>query len=322
MDEKIRVDELLRKAEALYDDIVEMESIDIPKAYSKLKKQMDNSSDSSRKLSRIIPISTNSNLKHIFLYEVAAILSIPLLFIGMLFGYLYFHSEYQNYNNFAEVRASNGTIVKYELPDHSEVWLNSGSKLEYPLKFRKKSRNVKLTGEAFFSVQANSKSPFNVNTASGVVVTAYGTKFNVSAYSDNDDVEVLLEEGSVTVRLPHEEGELVMKPEDFALCDPSTGRIIKSTADIYEKTGWKDGKLIFRDANLNEIFRKLERHFNVNIIFHNHSGNDYRYRATFRDETLDQILDYLSKSVKMEWTISKSDGISNSSIKTILITIN
>ena len=71
--------------------------------------------------------------------------------------------------------------------------------------------------------------------------------------------------------------------------------------DVYGKIAWKDGKLIFRNASLEEILKRLERHFNVEIQFNNISGKEYKYRATFRNETLPQILDYLAKSAALKW---------------------
>jgi transmembrane sensor len=76
--------------------------------------------------------------------------------------------------------------------------------------------------------------------------------------------------------------------------------------DVYGKIAWKDGKLVFRNTPLEEIFKRLERHFNVDIQYNNRCEKEYRYRATFRDETLSQILDYLAKSAKMKWKIEES----------------
>ena len=64
-------------------------------------------------------------------------------------------------------------------------------------------------------------------------------------------------------------------------------------------------KLIFRNASLEEVLKRLERHFNVEIQFNNRSGKEYKYRATFRTETLSQILDYLARSADLKWKIEE-----------------
>ena len=88
---------------------------------------------------------------------------------------------------------------------------------------------------------------------------------------------------------------------------------MKSKVDVSEKTAWKDAKQIFRNTSLDELLKRLSRHFNVDIALNNRSGKQYRYRATFRDETLSQILDYLSKSAMIKWkteeeSVLQSDG--------------
>ena len=99
----------------------------------------------------------------------------------------------------ASVTAPRGAVVRYELPDNSTVWLNSGSTLIYPTRFDRKTRRVQLDGEAYFEVQANPEKPFYVGASDGLSVKVYGTKFNVEAYSDDDIITTTLENGHVDV---------------------------------------------------------------------------------------------------------------------------
>ena len=195
-----------------------------------------------------------------------------------------------------------GTVVRYELPDHSVVWLNSGSKLRYPTVFKKDNRNVELTGEAYFRVEAEPERPFYVNTPNGLSVYVYGTQFNVTAYEDDNYIETVLEKGKVNVVTPGQE-TITLIPGEQLVYDKQTRQVQKNKVDVYGKVAWKDGKLIFRNASLEEIIKRLERHFNVDIEFNNHLGKEYSYRATFRTETLTQILEYLAKSANLKWKI-------------------
>ncbi len=277
-------------------DIEECESIDVFSGYKTTRRKIR---DSQKRL--FIHLLT----------RYAAILTFPLLLSSIILGYLYFNRQPQALQ-FAEVTTPTGAIVRYELPDKSVVWLNSGTKLRYPVHFSGDKREVELTGEAYFEVQADKKHPFYVNTPNGMSVYVYGTQFDVNAYEDESTIEVVLEKGKVNVIVPDKETVVRLEPGEQLQYEKSTNRLNKMKVDVYEKMGWKYGKLIFRNASLSEMFKRLARHYNVDIQFNNISGKEYNYRATFTNESLIQILDYLSKSTNLKWAIEepvqKSDG--------------
>lgn len=284
--EKQNPESLLRKAQALGDDIKEMEAINVPSAYRKAQIKIKNK---------------RKEEAYNLLMRYAAFLAIPLLLATLTLGYLYLH-ESEPVVKYAEVTSTMGTVVRYELPDHSVVWLNSGSKLRYPTVFKKNNRNVELIGEAYFQVEADAERPFYVNTPNGLSVYVYGTQFNVAAYDNDNYIETVLEKGKVNVVTPGQE-TITLLPGEQLLYDKQTCQTVKNQVDVYGKVAWKDGKLIFRNASLEEIIKRLERHFNVDIEFNNNTGKEYSYRATFRTETLTQILDYLAKSANLKWKI-------------------
>lgn len=284
--EKQNPESLLRKAQALGDDIKEMEAINVPSAYRKAQIKIKNK---------------RKEEAYNLLMRYAAFLAIPLLLATLTLGYLYLH-ESEPVVKYAEVTSTMGTVVRYELPDHSVVWLNSGSKLRYPTVFKKNNRNVELIGEAYFQVEADAERPFYVNTPNGLSVYVYGTQFNVAAYDNDNYIETVLEKGKVNVVTPGQE-TITLLPGEQLLYDKQTCQTVKNQVDVYGKVAWKDGKLIFRNTSLEEIIKRLERHFNVDIEFNNNTGKEYSYRATFRTETLTQILDYLAKSANLKWKI-------------------
>lgn len=284
--ENMNPESLLRKAQALGDDIKEMESIDVLGAYCQAQGRIK----ANRKKSLYNQ-----------LMRCAAFLTLPLLLSSLILGYLYFGGV-ETEEKYAEIVATKGAVIRYELPDHSVVWLNSGSTLRYPTVFKKDNRNVELKGEAYFEVEADKERPFYVNTSDGLSVYVYGTKFNVAAYEDEHYIETVLEKGKVNVLTPRQ-GTIVLAPGEQLLYDKQTQESRKDKVDVYGKVAWKDGKLIFRNASLEEIFKRLERHFNVDIQLNNKSGKEYKYRATFRTETLSQILDYLAKSATLKWKV-------------------
>lgn len=283
--ENMDPESLLRKAHALGNDIKEMESIDVARAYCRSQK--------------ILKANRRKQMYNQMM-RYAAFLAVPLLLTSLVLGYLYFQKP-ELAEKYAEVTAATGSVIRYELPDHSVVWLNSGSTLRYPTVFRSDNRNVELNGEAYFEVEADNERPFYVNTRHGLTVYVYGTRFNVTAYEDDSNIETVLEKGKVNVISPDRKTIMQLAPGEQLLYNKQSQKLIKNKVDIYEKVAWKDGKLIFRNASLDDIFKRLSRHFNVDIQFNNKSGKEYKYRATFRNETLPQILDYLARSAALKW---------------------
>ncbi|WP_455584822.1 FecR family protein [Bacteroides sp.] len=276
-----------RNALALGEDIKAMEAIDAEAAYQKTQSK--------------IRMKKRQQFRH-QLVRYAAFLTLPLLLSSVILGYLYFN-EPEEKVQYADITASVGSVIRYELPDNSIVWLNSGSTLRYPTVFKGEIREVDLQGEAYFEVKSDKKHPFYVNTPSGIRVYVYGTQFNVSAYESEDYIETVLESGHVSVFMPVYGTSETLQPGERLLFDKKALQFVKSKVDVSEKTAWKDGKLIFRNTSLDEMLKRLSRHFNVDIHFNNKSGKNYTFRATFRNESLFQILDYLSKSVSLKWKV-------------------
>lgn len=295
----------LKKAKETYDKIKMIESIDMDDAYKRTRSK--------------ISILEKSQFVH-RLMRYAAVLAIPLFLATIVLSVLMFQSDKFNKNQVAEVMVPLGTIVKYDLPDGSVVWLNSGSKLQYPIRFTDKKREVILDGEAYFSVESNKENPFYVHTPYGISTYVYGTEFNVDAYSKDNKMEVTLIRGSLNVINHRLNEQTKLTPGNLASL--SNGYLKVEKTDIDEKSGWKNGELVFRQASLLEILNKLERHYNVEIVLENPEGKstvDYSIRAIFRNETIDQIMDYLSASIKLKWTfIDENQALNRRKIKVII----
>ena len=180
---------------------------------------------------------------------------------------------------------------------------------------------MELKGKAYFEVQADKKRPFYVNTPDGLSVYVYGTKFNVAAYEDEELIGTVLEKGKVNVITPNQE-TMELLPGEQLLYNRNSRKWIKNKVDVYEKVAWKDGKLIFRNATLEEIFKRLSRHFNVDIEFDNRLGKEYKYRATFHKETLQQILDYLAKSAALKWRVEDAAQQADDTLTKARIIVN
>lgn len=277
------MDRLLEKAKALAADIRYVEGIDSEKPFWKAL-QANRAARRQRRMNRLV--------------RIAACLSLPLLAGVIGLSVLYFHNSEKD--QYASISTPNGSVIRYELPDRTVVWLNSGTTLKHPTVFGRKSREVELSGEAFFDVTASKDRPFYVRISDGVSVKVYGTRFNVSAYADSPAILTTLESGHVDMVSPR--GSIVLRPGEQASYDKESGKLAKRSVNANEMSSWKDGKLLFRNATVDEIFDAVSRKFGVSFEL---SGNAPRetFRATFRHETLEQILDCLAGMAGFDWSI-------------------
>jgi ferric-dicitrate binding protein FerR (iron transport regulator) len=251
-------------------------------------------------------ISQNKPKPGIWFYwqKVAAVLLIPLLIAGLwwVLGHgLRTSSTPVVYN---EAFATFGTRSALKLADGSLVWLNSGSTLKYPDRFNEKQRVVYLKGEAYFEVKSNKSWPFIVQTRN-LQVKATGTKFNVQAFDNDRLTEVSLAEGKVTVDRQGSNGKFipvsVLKPNQHLEYDNHSGTSKLMNEDAYKYIAWKDGKLIFRNQPLSEVVKKISQLYHVDIELRGKELQEYRYRATFQEESLNEILKLLKLSSPIDY---------------------
>lgn len=147
------------------------------------------------------------------------------------------------------------------LSDGSRVWLNSGSVLHFPSAFAPGERRIRVEGEIYIEVAKDARRPFYVET-SRMTVNVLGTKFNVSAYADDDTQSVVLVEGSVNVdAASHSPVKLV--PDEMFSLSASLARVTSVRAADY--ISWKDGFLRMQGETLEEICVRLSRYYNIPI---------------------------------------------------------
>ncbi len=196
-----------------------------------------------------------------FAISAAAVAAILLVSV---FGY-YFYNQSCMQTTYSCVATSYGEHRTVVLPDGTNVCLNSCSRLIYPDKFVGKSRNVKLTGEAFFKVVHNEKLPFSVSTGH-FNVKVLGTQFNVKSYPDDEVESVRVKSGKVQVDLPDAMMRIVSKEEVVinALSGEYAKRSVKSNNVM-----WLDdtASLYFNSTPIRDVARVLERLYHCNITF-------------------------------------------------------
>ena len=191
---------------------------------------------------------------------------------------------------YAEIDVQYGQTSHLTLFDGTEVWLNSGTKFRYPNKFNRNERSVYLEGEAFFKVAHNENLPFKVETGK-MEVEDLGTSFNVSAYPEESSQSVVLVEGKVQINTPqgNKIGEMV--PGQIAVKTDGSSALKIQNADPYFYTSWKDGKVVFDGERLEDIAKKIERWYNVDITFEKEDLKNYKLSGTIlRNKPIDQMI--------------------------------
>ncbi len=254
-----------------------------------------------------------SLLKRVVFYysKIAAVLLLPIMLYALSFTFSDGDKVVILNQQMAKVEILSplGARTHFTLPDGSSGWLNSGSTLEFPAKFTGKERNLKLSGEAWFDVVKNPDIPFVVD-AQGIDVVALGTKFNVLAYPNSKSIDVTLESGIVIVKrklgfikktiTELKPGDQVVIPIE-ELIKPK----VNIEVEIKNFTSWKQGRLVIRNEPMSFVLERLERWYNVKIELKDKEIEDYLYRATFQDETIDEVLKYLKLTSPIEYRIKK-----------------
>lgn len=206
-----------------------------------------------------------------------------------------------------------GVKSMFYLPDSTVVWLNSSSSISFPSNFTGRFRQVDAQGEVFFDVRKNTEQPFIVSLGK-IHARVLGTRFNVINYDREDRTEIILQSGKIelcTGAYDHPRSLSVLNPGELAHYNKSGNTINILTVDTGKYVAWIDGKLIFKDDPMEEVIRKLNRWFNVEIEVADQAILDYVYTATFQDEPIDQIMELLMLSAPITYQVAQREKRGN-----------
>lgn len=207
-----------------------------------------------------------------------------------------------------EIKIPYGKTFAVTLSDGTVVNMNAGSSLKYPVQFIKgHNREVSLEGEAFFEVTKDKAHPFIVKTR-GVDVKVLGTKFNVSSYKEDADINTVLVEGSVSLSSavkPNEKTMLV--PGEKGTWNNDVNRIAVEKVDTRIYTEWMTGELVFRKTAFKDIIIKLERSYNVTIQNNKKELLEKKFNASF-NKNIESIEDVLTAMSKLQSFAFKKEG--------------
>lgn len=179
------------------------------------------------------------------------------------------------------------------LSDGTNVWLNSETKLKYPVTFKKgEPRNVELVyGEAYFDVSPSTNhngDTFKVNF-NEQHIEVLGTEFNVKAYQDETSTYTTLVEGKIALNLDAQ--EKMLQPNQQAQVNQNSKNIIIKTVDVYNETSWKEGVFSFKGKTLEDIAKVLARWYDVEFVFEKEDLKLATFRGVLgKEQPIEDIL--------------------------------
>ncbi|TVQ07446.1 MAG: DUF4974 domain-containing protein [Bacteroidetes bacterium] len=192
-----------------------------------------------------------------------------------------------------------GSEFQLVLPDGSKVFLNSGSRLDYPTGFDSDQRRVYLSGEAHFEVVTDPNRPFIVSTPS-MEITVKGTSFNIMDY-EGERAEATLVQGIILVDAGAQPA-VVLSPGQQARWDTPAGKLEIRQVNVNDFTSWIRGVFTFRDMKLEELALRLERWYDVEISFADPAIADMRFTGAMeKDKPLENLLALIMKSANIDF---------------------
>lgn len=221
--------------------------------------------------------------------------------------------EYKN-GELSYKKATDTTIIAYNelevprggecalvLDDGTKVWVNSESRLRYPLSFEGEERSVYLEGEAFFDVAKADKS-FVVRNPFGEV-RVLGTVFGLTAFKIDSVSYTTLVRGCVRVS-NNASDSLTIYPGEQAIASRD-GKMIKREVDVEEYVGWKDGVFIFKERRLEDIVKILERWYDIDVVFQDDELKDFRFTGYLdRYKDMNVFFKALKRTEKVDYKMS------------------
>ncbi|WP_222165902.1 FecR family protein [Edaphocola aurantiacus] len=199
----------------------------------------------------------------------------------------------------ATIEVPKGGIYSLKLADGTRVQLNSGSTFSYPTRFNGSERLVKLTGEGYFEVSHNPAKPFKVQSA-GQVLTVLGTHFNVQAY-ENEPIETALLEGKVLVQATASKGSVILSPNQLAKF--TNGKFNLKNINGQDYIGWTKNLFVFNDLTLGQIFKHLERWYDVDIDYPASISEELFMMEIPKNRKLSEILEPISDLAGLSFKI-------------------
>ena len=237
------------------------------------------------------------------IWQIAA--CITLLLGGTTFYYL--NTDLKNSQNnaaiaYREIKTLKGQKLSVTLPDGTIVWLNSESVLRFPENFKGHLRELKFSGEAYFSVAKDASKPFIISTEK-TKVQVLGTKFNLRAMATETATTVVVEEGKIRFSGAADQYQSILTANKRGVFETKGTIPSMQTVEVYapKYMAWKNGELLMDNLTIEEAAEMLERWYNVKIKINKPELSGERYTGSFKNASLQKVMESMSFAVKFSF---------------------
>ena len=239
--------------------------------------------------------------------KLHTLISVAAIVVFVFLSGIYFLTKDKKDINLAmnSISVPAGQRVNLVLSDGTQVWLNSRTVFSYPSSFSGDLREVYLNGEAFFDVTKTKDQKFIVHT-DRCNIEVFGTKFNVEAYADSDDLCTALLEGSVKIINRDQPENFIMLSPDNRMEMNKKGEMSSMPIEDYDLYRWRDGLICFKNTNFKELMNRFEKCYGIRIVIENEKIADYECSGKFRiSDGIDYALRLLRSDAK--YTFERND---------------
>lgn len=200
-----------------------------------------------------------------------------------------------------------GNAYHLQLSDGTLVYLNTASRLRYPVTFRGDFREVELSGEAYFKVKKDPAHPFIVK-ANGIDIKVLGTSFNVRAYRDEEETSTTLVEGAV--RIKTSQSEVLLSPSQQAVCHWESKDIKVETVNTDQYISWMYGRFVFDNTRLDDILLRFQKWYGFEIFYENQDLKELPFSLDIvRYEDFSRLLNALERTHRVKFSIKNQTVI-------------
>lgn len=194
-----------------------------------------------------------------------------------------------------------GEHAKIKLSDGTQIWLNAGSVLKYPKEFKGDTREVYLSGEAFFEVAKDKKHPFIIHT-NKMDTKVLGTSFNVQAYPDQTTQEVSVATGRVNVKSTVTEENVYVTPGQKVVFKSQDNKLQAfKDVPVNAISLWRKNIMVFEETPLPEVVATINRNYNVSIEVKNKNLNALKISAYFKELPADQVIGLVCNIINAQY---------------------
>lgn len=267
--------------------------IEIAKAYERFKENVKAYEQGKKTIFRLPLLRTIAAAS-----VLIAIFSLGGFFVGK-YSTTPTELQAQVLNNVIMGKDSKGSIT---LPDGTEVWLNSESKLTYPEIFPEEDRTVKLEGEGYFNVVKNPKAPFYVETDE-MRVNVLGTQFDMKNYPNRASMETTLLSGKVEVHFKNIKTGIILKPNQKISVNKKTGKHEIRELNAKNQILWINEQLVFSNEKLSDILHGIGYWYGLDVTTEGKVDMNQRLSLTIRRETKEEIFNLLSLIAPIKYEI-------------------